>query len=61
MEQYAKTGAQIWAWDLGNPSITNLPLPGYYYGGKRRDFDDEYNSSIIALDLDTSRRIWGQS
>lgn len=86
----AKTGAQIWAWDLGNPSITNLPPPGEtytrgtpnvwsamafdldlnmvylplgnatpdYYGGKRRDFDDEYNSSIVALNLDTGRRIW---
>lgn len=86
----AKTGVQIWAWDLGNPSITNLPPAGEtytrgtpnvwtamafdldlnmvylplgnatpdYYGGKRRDFDDEYNSSVVALDLDTGRHVW---
>lgn len=27
----AKTGAQIWAWDLGNPSITNFPPAGETY------------------------------
>ncbi len=68
----AKTGEQVWAWDLGNPAITNLPPEGEtytkgtpnvwsaiaidedlgmvylplvnatpdYYGGLRRDFDD---------------------
>ncbi|MFV0408412.1 MAG: membrane-bound PQQ-dependent dehydrogenase, glucose/quinate/shikimate family [Paracoccus sp. (in: a-proteobacteria)] len=27
----ALTGAQVWAWDLGNPSITNLPPAGETY------------------------------
>jgi len=86
----AMTGRQIWAWDLGNPAITNLPPEGEtytvgtpnvwsamafdldlnmiylplgnatpdYYGGMRRDFDDEYNSSVVALNLDTGREVW---
>ena len=86
----ALTGQQVWAWDLGNPAITNLPPEGQsytqgtpnvwsamafdldlnmiylplgnatpdYYGGMRRDFDDEYNSSIVALNLDTGREVW---
>lgn len=27
----ALTGTQVWAWDLGNPAITNLPPPGGSY------------------------------
>ena len=86
----ALTGAQVWAWDLGNPAITNLPPAGEaytlgtpnawsgiaideqlgmvylplgnatpdFYGGMRRDFDDEYNAAIVALRLDTGREVW---
>ncbi|MBU3032206.1 membrane-bound PQQ-dependent dehydrogenase, glucose/quinate/shikimate family [Paracoccus sp. XHP0099] len=86
----AMTGAQVWAWDLGNPAITNLPPEGEtytkgtpnawsgfaidealgmvylplgnatpdYYGGQRRDFDDEYNASVVALNLETGREVW---
>lgn len=27
----ALTGQQVWAWDLGNPAITNLPPEGQFY------------------------------
>lgn len=86
----ARTGRQVWAWDLGNPAITNLPPEGEsytkgtpnvwsamafdpdlnmiylplgnatpdYYGGLRRDFDDDYNASVVALNLDTGREVW---
>lgn len=86
----ARTGQQVWAWDLGNPSITNVPPPGEaytegtpnvwsamafdtdlkmiylplgnatpdYYGGDRRPFDDEYNSSVVALDFNTGKEVW---
>lgn len=86
----ALTGAQVWAWDLGNPSITNLPPEGEsytqgtpnvwsgisideelgmvylplgnatpdYYGGQRREFDDEYNAALVALNLDDGREVW---
>lgn len=86
----ARTGEQVWAWDLGNPAITNLPPEGQtytrgtpnawsgmaiderlgmvylplgnatpdYYGGMRRDFDNEYNASVVALRLDNGREVW---
>ena len=86
----ALTGAQVWAWDLGNPAITNLPPEGEtytkgtpnawsgfaidealgmvylplgnatpdYYGGQRRDFDDAYNASVVALRLEDGREVW---
>lgn len=86
----ARTGSQVWAWDLGNPEITNLPPEGGnytlgtpnvwsalafdldlnmiylplgnatpdYYGGQRRPFDNEYNASVVALNLDTGREVW---
>lgn len=86
----ARTGRQVWAWDLGNPETTNLPPEGEsytkgtpnvwsamafdldlnmiylplgnatpdYYGGARRDFDDDYNASVVALNLDTGREVW---
>ncbi len=86
----AKTGALLWAWDLGNPSLKGLPPEGEsytpgtpnawsllaydlelgmvylplgnatpdIYGGKRRPFDDEYSSSVVALDLKTGDEVW---
>ncbi|WP_221931598.1 PQQ-binding-like beta-propeller repeat protein [Palleronia caenipelagi] len=86
----AMTGEQVWAWDLGNPEITNWPPEGEtytrgtpnswsglaadeelglvyvplgnatpdYYGGMRRDFDDDYNSSVVALRLEDGREAW---
>lgn len=36
---------------------TGNPTPDYW-GGQRRDFDDEYGSSVVALDLDTGDVVW---
>jgi len=86
----ARSGALIWAWDLGNPNLTGLPPPGDTYtlgtpnmwsapavdealglvylplgnatpdfwGGKRRPFDDQYSSSIVALDISSGKERW---
>ncbi|MFV0291747.1 MAG: membrane-bound PQQ-dependent dehydrogenase, glucose/quinate/shikimate family [Paracoccus sp. (in: a-proteobacteria)] len=86
----ARTGTQVWAWDLGNPAITNLPPEGEnytqgtpnvwsgisidedlgmvylplgnatpdFYGGQRRNFDDEYNAALVALNLEDGREVW---
>ncbi len=84
------TGALDWAWDLGNPAITQLPPAGEtytrgtpnmwttaayddelgliyaplgnttpdYFGGNRPAFADEYNASLVALDVTTGRERW---
>lgn len=28
------------------------------WGGKRRDFDEKYSSSVVALDVDTGKEVW---
>lgn len=85
-----RTGALVWAWDLGNPAITRLPPQGEHYttgtpnvwstpafddalgliylptgnatpdfwGGHRTAADDQYSSSIVALDIATGRECW---
>lgn len=84
------TGQLVWAWDPGNPSITDVPPPGEtytrgtvnvwttmaydpdldliyaptgnatpdFFGGLRTKYDDEYNSSIVALDRKTGQIRW---
>jgi quinate dehydrogenase (quinone) len=86
----ARTGALVWAWDLGNPEITGQPPEGQTYtrgtpnlwtaaayddqlgliyaplGNATPDFfgmgrpphSDEYNSSLVALDVETGRVKW---
>lgn len=86
----ATSGEQVWAWDLGNPEISNWPPVGEtytrgtpnmwsapafdlelgmiylplgnatpdYFGGMRRDFDDDYNASLVALRLEDGREVW---
>lgn len=85
-----RTGALVWAWDLGNPAITGLPPEGASYshgtpnvwstpafddalgliylptgnatpdfwGGHRTEADEQYSSSVVALDIDTGRERW---
>ncbi|MDF7668007.1 membrane-bound PQQ-dependent dehydrogenase, glucose/quinate/shikimate family [Orbaceae bacterium ESL0727] len=84
------TGNLVWAWDPGNPSITNVPPTNQIYtrgtvnvwatmaydpqldlvyaptgnatpdffGGERTQYDNEYNSSIVALDRKTGKIRW---
>lgn len=85
-----RTGALVWAFDVGNPDNRGAPAPGEVYtlgtpnvwapmafdldlglaylptgnatpdffGGLRRPFDDEYNSSIVAVELATGIERW---
>lgn len=44
--------------DLG---LVYLPLGNSspdIYGGQRRDFDDKYSSSVVALNIDTGNEVW---
>ncbi|MCA8897065.1 MAG: pyrroloquinoline quinone-dependent dehydrogenase, partial [Amphiplicatus sp.] len=86
----AKTGALVWAYDVGAPERVGPPPQGEiytpstpnswahmvydealglvyaptgnatpdYFGGQRRAIDDETNSAVMALDIDTGRRRW---
>ncbi|RYE09760.1 MAG: membrane-bound PQQ-dependent dehydrogenase, glucose/quinate/shikimate family [Hyphomicrobiales bacterium] len=86
----ASTGALVWAWDLGNPSITTLPPEGEvytrgtpnmwttasgdealghvylplgnssvdYYGSNRSERENEYATSLVAVDVTTGRDVW---
>lgn len=86
----AITGALVWAWDLGNPSITTAPPEGEtytrgtpnmwtmavgdeerglvylplgnsavdYYGSNRSEAENEYATSLVALDARTGEEAW---
>jgi quinoprotein glucose dehydrogenase len=86
----AVTGALKWAWDMGQPDLTGVPLAGQtytrgtpnmwtaaagddalgyvylplgnssvdYYGGNRKDYENTYNSSVVALDVATGKPVW---
>lgn len=83
-------GKLVWAWDPGNPSITDVPAENEtytrgtvnvwattaydpeldlvyaptgnatpdFFGGYRTKYDDEYNSSIVALERKTGQIRW---
>ena len=86
----AITGELVWAWDMGDPSITKYPPPGKTYtrstpnmwstpafdpdlglvylpignpspdlwGGNRTPIDEQYGSSVVALEIATGRERW---
>lgn len=62
-ETYTLGTPNVWsamAFDL-DLNMIYLPLGNAtpdYYGGQRREFDDAYNSSVVALNLDTGREVW---
>lgn len=62
-ETYTRGTPNVWtamAFDL-ELGMIYLPMGNAtpdYYGGTRRDFDDEYNSAVVALDLETGRPQW---
>ncbi|MCA0175086.1 MAG: membrane-bound PQQ-dependent dehydrogenase, glucose/quinate/shikimate family [Proteobacteria bacterium] len=60
---YTRGTPNVWApmaFDL-ELGMAYLPLGNAtpdYYGGQRRAFDDEYNASVVALDLATGKEKW---
>ncbi len=62
-ESYTRGTANVWTSIAIDTDLRLVYLPlgnatPDYYGGKRRDFDDEYNSSLVAVNLDTGREVW---
>ena len=62
-ETYTRGTPNVWApmafdLDLGMIYLPTGNATPDYWGGERRDFDDEYNSAVVALDLATGREKW---
>lgn len=62
-QSYTRGTPNVWsaiAFDT-KLGLAYLPLGNAtpdYYGGQRRKFDDEYNSSVVAVDLATGKERW---
>lgn len=62
-QTYTLGTPNVWppmAWDLELGTVY-LPMGNAtpdFFGGNRRPFDDEYSSSVVALDLNTGRPKW---
>ncbi|MFV0645526.1 MAG: membrane-bound PQQ-dependent dehydrogenase, glucose/quinate/shikimate family [Sphingomonadaceae bacterium] len=62
-ETYTRGTPNAWAPLAYDPELNMVYLSTGnagpdYWGGERRELDDKYSSSIIALDLDTGREAW---
>ena len=62
-ETYTRGTPNVWAPLSYDPDLNMVYLPTGnatpdYWGGHRRNFDDEYSSSVVALDLDTGKPVW---
>ena len=60
---YTRDTPNMWTTPAADEQLgyVYLPLgnsPGDYYGGHRRPFDDEYNSSLVAIDATTGKPVW---
>lgn len=62
-ETYTRGTPNVWAPISYDAELNMVYLPTGnatpdYWGGGRRDFDDEYSSSVVALDLDSGDVVW---
>lgn len=61
--QYTRGTPNVWSTPAFDEKLGLVYLPTGnatpdYYGGKRRDFDEEISSSIVALDIATGKVAW---
>lgn len=62
-QTYTRGTPNAWAPMAFDPDLGLVYVPmgnatPDYYGGARRPFDDEYNSAVVALDVNTGRPKW---
>lgn len=62
-EQYTRSTPNAWGAYTADPKLGMVYLPlgnavPRYFGGERRPFDDEYSSSVVALDIETGQERW---
>ena len=60
---YTRDTPNMWTTPAADEELgyVYLPLgnsPGDYYGAQRRPFDDEYSSSLVAIDATTGKPVW---
>ncbi|AQS89491.1 glucose dehydrogenase [Neoasaia chiangmaiensis] len=62
-EVFTRGTANGWGVYTADPALNTVYVPlgiatPDYFGGKRRDFDEKYDSSLVALDITTGEEKW---
>lgn len=62
-DTYTRGTPNMWTAAAADPELGYVYLPlgnsaVDYYGGNRKDFENEFNSSIVAVDVTTGKPVW---
>lgn len=62
-ETYSRGTPNMWTSAAGDDELGYVYIPlgnsaVDYYGGNRKDFENEYSSSLVALDVTTGKEVW---
>jgi len=62
-DTYTRGTPNMWTVAAADPELGYVYLPlgnsaVDYYGGNRKDFENEFNSSIVAVDVTTGKPVW---
>jgi quinoprotein glucose dehydrogenase len=62
-DTYTRGTPNMWTVAAADPELGYVYLPlgnsaVDYYGGNRKDFENEFNSSIVAIDVTTGKPVW---
>jgi quinoprotein glucose dehydrogenase len=62
-ETYTRGTPNMWTSAAGDDALGYVYVPlgnaaGDYYGSERKDFENEFNSSLVAIDVTTGKPVW---
>lgn len=62
-ETYTRGTPNMWTMAAGDEELGYVYVPlgnasGDYYGAQRKPFENEYNSSLVAIDVTTGKPVW---